>query len=117
VEAIGFMQREIQERPTAGSVRSRTSGASWSASTSRHDESRWRALCRRPGCEQALAERVARVARVATPTVRARARRAGDGRGGRANLMPLIVDAVEQAATLGEICHRLRACAARTSPP
>jgi methylmalonyl-CoA mutase N-terminal domain/subunit len=23
--------------------------------------------------------------------------------------MPLIVDAVEQAATLGEICHRLRA--------
>ena len=31
------------------------------------------------------------------------------GARGRANLMPLLVDAVEATASLGEICERLRA--------
>jgi len=57
----------------------------------------------------ALAERVARVRKTRDAD---RSRRALDaleaGARGRANLLPLLVDAVEQGVTLGEICERLR---------
>ena len=62
-----------------------------------------------PGVGQALGDRVGRLraardgdrARRALDALEAAAR-------GQANLMPLIVDAVEAAATLGEICERIR---------
>ena len=58
----------------------------------------------------ALAERVATLRKTRDA---ARAARALDAlelaARGHSNLMPRLVDAVEQAATLGEICERLRA--------
>jgi methylmalonyl-CoA mutase N-terminal domain/subunit len=63
-----------------------------------------------PGLGEALAERVARVRKTRDAGRAARALDALEaGARGRANLLPLMVDAVEQAATLGEICDRLRA--------
>jgi len=63
-----------------------------------------------PGVSAALAERVARVRKTRDAGRAARALDALEtGARGRANLLPLMVDAVEQAATLGEICDRLRA--------
>src|SRR5262249_61949050 len=63
-----------------------------------------------PGVSQALAERVERVRKSRDD---ARAKRALDvlerAARGRDNVMPLLVEAVAQAATLGEICERLRA--------
>ena len=57
-----------------------------------------------------LAERVARVRAGRDADRAARALDALEaGARGRANLMPLMVDAVEHAVTLGEICARLRA--------
>lgn len=63
-----------------------------------------------PGVGAALRERVARTRR-ARPADRAlRALDALEAAArGRDNLMPPIIDAVEQMATLGEICERLRA--------
>jgi len=59
---------------------------------------------------EALAERVARVRKTRDAGRAARALDALEaGARGRANVMPLLVDAVEQAVTLGEICERLRA--------
>jgi methylmalonyl-CoA mutase, N-terminal domain len=62
-----------------------------------------------PGIGIALRERVEKLRKTRKADG---ARRALDaleaGARGRANLMPLIVDAVEQAVTLGEICERLR---------
>jgi methylmalonyl-CoA mutase N-terminal domain/subunit len=63
-----------------------------------------------PGIGTALRERVERLRSTRRSD---RARRALDaleaGARGRANLVPLMVDAVEQMVTLGEICDRLRA--------
>jgi methylmalonyl-CoA mutase N-terminal domain/subunit len=111
VAAIGFMQREIQEaayrwqrevedkaRIVVG-VNEFVTEAAPPANLFQVD----------PGVGQALAERVARF----------RAHRDQDGAGraldalergarGRDNLMALIVEAVAAAATLGEICERLR---------
>jgi methylmalonyl-CoA mutase N-terminal domain/subunit len=63
-----------------------------------------------PGVSEALAERVARVRKTRD------AGRAGHALDaleraarGRDNVMPRLVEAVEQSVTLGEICERLRA--------
>ncbi|MGH7277778.1 MAG: methylmalonyl-CoA mutase family protein, partial [Candidatus Rokuibacteriota bacterium] len=62
-----------------------------------------------PGIGEALRERVGRFRAARDGDA---ARRALDGleagARGRANLMPLIVEAVERGTTLGEICDRLR---------
>jgi methylmalonyl-CoA mutase N-terminal domain/subunit len=63
-----------------------------------------------PGVGEALAERLARLRRTRDADRAGRALDALEsGARGRANLMPLLVDAVEAAASLGEICERLRA--------
>jgi methylmalonyl-CoA mutase, N-terminal domain len=63
-----------------------------------------------PGVGEALAERLARLRRTRDAGRAARALDALEaGARGRDNLMPLLIDAVEAAATLGEICERLRA--------
>ncbi|HEU4368224.1 MAG TPA: methylmalonyl-CoA mutase family protein [Methylomirabilota bacterium] len=62
------------------------------------------------GVGEALAARLARLRRTRDADRAARALDALEaGARGRANLMPLFVEAVEAAATLGEICERLRA--------
>jgi methylmalonyl-CoA mutase N-terminal domain/subunit len=62
------------------------------------------------GVGDALAERLARLRRTRDA---GRAARAADaleaGARGRANLMPVLIEAVEAGVTLGEICERLRA--------
>jgi methylmalonyl-CoA mutase N-terminal domain/subunit len=112
VHAIGFMQREIQDaayrwqrevedktRIVVG-VNEFVTGEGEPAARFQVD----------PGVGDALAERVARL--------RAGRAAAGAGRAldalergarGRANLVPLLIEAVEASATLGEICERLRA--------
>jgi methylmalonyl-CoA mutase N-terminal domain/subunit len=62
------------------------------------------------GVGEALAERLARLRRSRDAGRAARALDALEtGARGRANLMPLLIDAVESAVSLGEICERLRA--------
>jgi methylmalonyl-CoA mutase N-terminal domain/subunit len=111
VAAIGFMQREIQDaafryqREVEDQARV-VVGVNEFVSD---DERPANLFQSDPGVAAALAERVAglRAARADD-----RALRALDaletGARGRGNLMPLIVDSVEAAATLGEICDRLR---------
>jgi methylmalonyl-CoA mutase N-terminal domain/subunit len=111
VAAIGFMQREIQDaafrhqkevedkaRIVVG-VNEFVSDDARPANLFQID----------PGVAAALAERLARLRAARDGD---RTRRALDGletaARGRDNLMPLIVDAVAAAATLGEICDRLR---------
>jgi methylmalonyl-CoA mutase N-terminal domain/subunit len=63
-----------------------------------------------PGVGEALVERLARLRRTRDAARAARALDALEaGARGRDNLMPLLVEAVEASATLGEICERLRA--------
>ena len=111
VQAIGFMQREIQDaayrwqrdvedkRRIVVGVNEFVSDEAPSAALFAVD----------PGVSEALAERIVRLRKTRDS---ARAMRALDaletGARGSANLMPVLVDAVEQAATLGEICERLR---------
>jgi methylmalonyl-CoA mutase N-terminal domain/subunit len=111
VAAIGFMQREIQDaayrwqrevedkaRIVVGVNEFVTEGVP-PANLFQVD----------PGVGEALAQRVARFRAHRDQDA---ARRALDalerGARGRDNLMSLIVEAVAAAATLGEICHRLR---------
>ena len=62
-----------------------------------------------PGVGAALIERVTRLRRTRDADRAARALDALEtGARGRANLMPLLIDAVEASVTLGEICTRLR---------
>ena len=62
------------------------------------------------GVGEALAERLARLRRTRDAGRTAHALDALEaGARGRDNLMPLLVEAVEASATLGEICERLRA--------
>jgi methylmalonyl-CoA mutase, N-terminal domain len=112
VAAIGYMQREIQDaafkwqrevedktRIVVGVNEFVTDDAP-SANLFQIDS----------GVGEALVERLARLRRARDA---GRAGRALDaleaGARGRDNLMPLLIDAVEAAATLGEICERLRA--------
>jgi methylmalonyl-CoA mutase, N-terminal domain len=63
-----------------------------------------------PGVGEALTERLARLRRTRDAGRVGRALDALEaGARGRDNLMPLLVEAVEASATLGEICERLRA--------
>jgi methylmalonyl-CoA mutase N-terminal domain/subunit len=112
VHAIGFMQREIQEaayrwQRDVEDKRRIVVGVNDFVT---EDEPPAALFAVDPGVSEALAERVARVRKTRDAD---RTRRALDAleasARGRVNLMPLLVDAVEQAATLGEICERLRA--------
>jgi methylmalonyl-CoA mutase N-terminal domain/subunit len=112
VQAIGFMQREIQEaayrwQREVEDKRRIVVGVNEFVSD---DEPPAALFTVDPGVSGALAERIVRLRKHRDA---ARATRALDalekGARGSANLMPLLVDAVEQAATLGEICERLRA--------
>jgi len=112
VQAIGFMQREIQEaayrwQREVEDKRRVVVGVNEFVTDHEPPAARFTVD---PGVSAALAERVARVRKTRDAGRAARALDALEtGARGRANLLPLMVDAVEQAATLGEICDRLRA--------
>jgi methylmalonyl-CoA mutase N-terminal domain/subunit len=112
VHAIAFMQREIQEvayrwQRDVEEKRRIVVGVNEFVT---EDEPPAALFAVDSGVSEALAERVARVRKTRDAD---RTRRALDAleaaARGRANLLPLLVEAVEQAATLGEICERLRA--------
>jgi methylmalonyl-CoA mutase N-terminal domain/subunit len=112
VHAIGFMQREIQDAAYRWQreVEDKTRVVVGVNEFVTEDEPPAALFALDPGVGQALAERVARVRRARDAGAAARALDALEaGARGRANLVPLMVDAVERAATLGEICDRLRA--------
>jgi methylmalonyl-CoA mutase N-terminal domain/subunit len=112
VEAIGYMQREIQDaafqwqrevedkRRIVVGVNDFVTDEVPPANLFQLDA----------GVGAALAERLARLRRARDAGRAARALDALEaGARGRDNLMPLLIEAVEAAATLGEICERLRA--------
>jgi methylmalonyl-CoA mutase N-terminal domain/subunit len=112
VAAIGFMQREIQEaayrwqREVEDKARV-VVGVNDFVTDDGPPAARFQVD---PGVSEALADRVARVRATRDAGRAARALDALEaGARGRANLVPLLVDAVEHAVTLGEICERLRA--------
>jgi methylmalonyl-CoA mutase, N-terminal domain len=112
VNAVGFMQREIQDAAYRyqREVEDKTRivvGVNEFVT----DESAPTALFAiDPGVATALRERVARTRRGRQADRALRALDALEAAArGRDNLMPPIIDAVEQMATLGEICDRLRA--------
>jgi methylmalonyl-CoA mutase N-terminal domain/subunit len=112
VAAIGFMQREIQDAAYRWQreVEDKTRVVVGVNDFVTDDPPPANLFQLDPGVGEALAERLARLRRTRDAD---RARRALDalesGARGRTNLMPLLVDAVEAAASLGEICERLRA--------
>jgi methylmalonyl-CoA mutase, N-terminal domain len=112
VAAIGFMQREIQEAAYRWQreVEDKARIVVGVNDFVTDDPPPTNLFQLDPGVGEALAERLARLRRTRDAD---RTRRALDalesGARGRANLMPLLVDAVEAAASLGEICERLRA--------
>src|SRR5881409_3007787 len=112
VQAIGFMQREIQEaayRWQREVEDKRRVVVGVNEFVTDHEPPAVR-FSVDPGVSAALAERVARVRKTRDAGRAARALDALEtGARGRANLLPLMVDAVERAVTLGEICDRLRA--------
>jgi methylmalonyl-CoA mutase, N-terminal domain len=112
VEAIGYMQREIQDaafqwqrevedkRRIVVGVNDFVTDDGPPANLFQLDA----------GVGEALVERLTRLRRTRDAARAARALDALEaGARGRDNLMPLLIDAVEAAATLGEICERLRA--------
>jgi methylmalonyl-CoA mutase N-terminal domain/subunit len=112
VQAIGFMQREIQDaayrwqREVEDKARI-VVGVNEFVTEDGPPAALFQVD---PGVSDALAERVARVRRGRDAARAARALDALEAAArGRANLVPLLVEAVEQAVTLGEICDRLRA--------
>ncbi len=112
VQAIGFMQREIQDAAYRWQrqVEDKTRVVVGVNEFVTGDEPPAARFQVDPGVSAALAERVARVRETRDADRAGRALDALEaGARGRANLMPLIVDAVERTATLGEICDRLRA--------
>jgi methylmalonyl-CoA mutase N-terminal domain/subunit len=112
VAAIGFMQREIQEAAYRWQreVEDKSRIVVGVNDFVTDDPPPTNLFQLDPSVGEALAERLARLRRTRDAD---RARRALDalesGARGHANLMPLLVDAVEAAASLGEICERLRA--------
>src|SRR5690349_2497526 len=112
VQAIGFMQREIQDAAYRWQreVEDKTRVVVGVNEFVTDHEPPAALFSVDPGVSAALAERVARVRAGRDADRAARALDALEaGARGRANLMPLMVDAVEHAVTLGEICARLRA--------
>ena len=112
VNAISFMQREIQDAAYRyqREVEDKTRIVVGVNDFVTDDGAPMGLFAIAPGIGTALRERVERLRSTRQAD---RARRALDaleaGARGRANLVPLMVDAVEQAVTLGEICDRLRA--------
>jgi methylmalonyl-CoA mutase N-terminal domain/subunit len=112
VAAIGFMQREIQDAAYRWQreVEDKARIVVGVNEFVTDDPPPTNLFQLDTGVGDALAERLARLRRTRDAD---HARRALDalesGARGRLNLMPLLVDAVEAAASLGEICERLRA--------
>jgi len=111
VAAIGYMQREIQDAAYRWQreVEDKTRVVVGVNEFVTDDPPPGNLFQLDPGVAAALGERLARLRRSRDAD---RARRALDaleaGARGRANLMPLLIDAVEASVTLGEICGRLR---------
>src|SRR5881296_1144626 len=111
VHAIGFMQREIQDAAYRWQreVEDKARVVVGVNEFVTDDEAPAARFSVDPGVSEALAERVARVRKTRDAGRAARALDALEtGARGRANLLPLMVDAVEAGVTLGEICDRLR---------
>jgi len=112
VQAIGFMQREIQDAAFRWQrdVEDKSRIVVGVNDFVTADEPAANLFQLEAGVADALVERVRRLRATRDDD---RARRRLDAleatARGSANLMPLIVDAVEASATLGEICDRLRA--------
>jgi methylmalonyl-CoA mutase N-terminal domain/subunit len=112
VAAIGFMQREIQDAAYRWQreVEDKARIVVGVNEFVTDDPPPTNLFQLEAGIGDALAERLARLRRTRDAD---RARRTLDaletGARGQVNLMPLLVDAVEATASLGEICERLRA--------
>jgi len=112
VRAIAFMQREIHDAAYAWqrAVEDKARIVVGVNEFVTEDASPANLFQLDPGTAAALAERVRRFRAGRAADAAQRALDALEaGARGRANLMPLIVDAVDAAVTLGEICERLRA--------
>jgi methylmalonyl-CoA mutase N-terminal domain/subunit len=112
VAAIGYMQREIQDAAFIWQreVEDKTRVVVGVNEFVTDDTPPANLFQIDPGVGEALVERLARLRRARDAGRAARALDALEaGARGRDNLMPLLIDAVEAAATLGEICERLRA--------
>jgi methylmalonyl-CoA mutase N-terminal domain/subunit len=111
VSAIGFMQREIQDAAFRyqREVEDKTRIVVGVNEFVTPDQPGANLFAIDPGMGEALVERIRHLRRTRDAD---RAQRALDaleaGARGRANLLPLIVEAVDVAATLGEICDRFR---------
>jgi methylmalonyl-CoA mutase N-terminal domain/subunit len=112
VNAIGFMQREIQEAAYRyqRDVESKARIVVGVNEYVTEDGAPMGLFAVDPGIGAALRERVERLRRTRDADRASRALDALEkGARGSANLLPLMVEAVEQMVTLGEICERLRA--------
>jgi methylmalonyl-CoA mutase, N-terminal domain len=111
VSAIGFMQREIQDAAFRyqREVEDKTRIVVGVNEFVTPDQPGANLFAIDPGVGEALVERIRHLRRTRDAD---RAQRALDaleaGARGGANLLPLIVEAVDVAATLGEICDRFR---------
>jgi methylmalonyl-CoA mutase N-terminal domain/subunit len=111
VSAIGFMQREIQDAAFRyqREVEDKTRIVVGVNEFVTPDQPGANLFAIDPGVGEALVERIRHLRRTRDAD---RAQRALDaleaGARGRANLLPLIVEAVDVAVTLGEICDRFR---------
>jgi methylmalonyl-CoA mutase N-terminal domain/subunit len=112
VAAIGYMQREIQDAAFRWQreVEDRSRIVVGVNDFVADDAAPANLFQIDPGVGQALVERLARLRRTRDAARAARALDALEaGARGRDNLVPLLIEAVEAAATLGEVCQRLRA--------
>ena len=112
VAAIGYMQREIQDAAYRWQreIEDKTRVVVGVNDFVTDDVPPANLFQLDPGVGEALVERLVRLRRTRDA---GRAQRALDalevGARGRDNLMPLLIEAVEASASLGEICERLRA--------
>jgi len=112
VEAIGYMQREIQDAAFQWQreVEDKTRVVVGVNDFVTDDPPPANLFQLDAGVGEALLERLARLRRTRDGARAARALDALEAAArGRDNLMPRLIEAVEAAATLGEICERLRA--------
>jgi methylmalonyl-CoA mutase N-terminal domain/subunit len=112
VNAIGFMQREIQDAAYRyqREVEDKARVVVGVNDFVTDDGAPMGLFAIDPGIGTALRERVERLRSTRRTDQAQRALDALEaGARGRANLIPLMIDAVEHAVTLGEICDRLRA--------
>jgi len=112
VAAIGYMQREIQDAAFQWQreVEDRTRTLVGVNEFVTDDAPPANLFQIDPGVGESLVERLGRLRRTRDAGRTARALDALEAAArGRDNLVPLIIDAVEASATLGEICERLRA--------